>query len=197
MWWTESFPDLWIAESLREPFPKLWGKKIPLELSLQEQLWQRITNTFNLTKNKDRVMLWKTAFMSAKDHFWLGIGIQNDEEALAKYRRFLTDEYRYYFATPISHSVHNIYLQILVINGIIGLISYLLIWLIFYQKSIVSLRNGANTLEYYLLWGCISGITAFLFVGIFLHNFLIAEIQTMAFIILGIALYSIESLQKN
>ena len=160
-------------------------------------LQQRFTSTFDPTQNTDRLMMWKSAIMSAEDHFWFGIGIKNDTQALEKYRQMVSTEYGRDFQHVAGVGVHNIYLQTLVTTGIIGLASYLLIWLLFYLKSISALRQASQILEYYLLVGCMAGIAGFLFAGIFENNFRDAEVQTMVFIILGIALYSMRRLEKK
>lgn len=80
-----------------------------------------LVETDNITLNtisSNRLDIWKRAMPIVKDNWLVGVGIDNFGIAHNKY-----------YSNNLTDKVHNVYLQILVTNGIVGFIPYM-IWLI-------------------------------------------------------------------
>lgn len=80
-----------------------------------------LTDIDNITLNaisSNRFDIWKKTIPIIKDHWLVGIGIDNFGIAHSKY-----------YGNNLTDKAHSVYLQILVTNGVIGFIPYM-IWLI-------------------------------------------------------------------
>ena len=70
----------------------------------------------------ERLAHWQAAMNMVTAHPWLGVGIGNYEIAYPHYRLINWDE-------PLGHA-HNYYLNVLAETGIIGLMGYIVAWLV-------------------------------------------------------------------
>lgn len=80
-----------------------------------------LISTDNITLNtisSNRFDIWKRTMPIIKDNWLVGVGIDNFGIAHSKY-----------YGNNLTDKVHNVYLQILVTNGVIGLIPYM-VWII-------------------------------------------------------------------
>ena len=80
-----------------------------------------LISTDNITLNtisSNRFDIWKRTMPIIKDNWLVGVGIDNFGIAHNKY-----------YGNNLTDKVHNVYLQILVTNGVIGLIPYM-VWII-------------------------------------------------------------------
>ena len=68
--------------------------------------------------SSNRFTIWKKSLPIIKDHWLVGVGIDNFGIAHGEY-----------YGDRLTDKVHNVYLQILVTNGVIGFIPYM-IWLV-------------------------------------------------------------------
>ncbi len=160
-------------------------------------IWQRFESGFVIKYNQDRFLLWQTGWQAIKDHPWLGIGLNNDGEVMPQYRKPITQETGHQFFNSASAGVHNIYLQTWVNLGIFGLLSYLLIWGVFFRTIRQTLKKGNVASGYYhsVIWGGFAGIFGFLIAGIFENNFRDSEVQTVLFMILALVLYAVRQVR--
>jgi len=79
----------------------------------------------------ERLAHWQAALAMAEDHPWLGVGFGNYEPAYADYALIN-------WPYPLGHA-HNYYLNLLAETGIIGLLTYLLLWTaVFWQTARVA-----------------------------------------------------------
>ena len=121
------FSALFVPISLVLIFNKILARKIQ-NLLLPSARW----------KNNVRFKLWNTAIDLWKKNIWFGVG-----------------KFPAVFYPKINQAVHflthahNVYLQILVTNGILGLLSFLGLFVSVARKSFLTLRT--NTLSFYLL----------------------------------------------
>ena len=86
---------------------------------------ERLT-TINISQNSIRITLWNWAYLLFKDNWVCGCGIGNYQIAILKYE----NETRSSFT--ISKHAHNDFLEIASETGIFGLISYSLIYFLFF-----------------------------------------------------------------
>jgi len=161
-----------------------------------EALQQRFISGFMLKSNKDRILMWETGISAIKDHFWLGIGYNNDAVVMPEYRNRISENNGHRFQNNASTGVHNIYLQTWVNYGFFGMLGYLGIFVIFFlQTTRAILRTNIFTFENSILWAGISGVSGFMIAGLFENNFRDGEVQAMLLILMGLCFNQIQKLK--
>ena len=140
--------------------------------------------------------MWETGISAIKDHFWLGIGYNNDAFVMPEYRKRISENSGRRFFNKASTGVHNIFLQTWVNYGVFGMLGYLGILAIFFlQTTKAILRTSNFTLENSILWAGISGVCGFMVAGLFENNFRDGEVQAMLLILMGLCFNQIEKLK--
>jgi len=161
-----------------------------------EALQQRFISGFKIKSNQDRILMWETGVAAIKDHFWLGIGYNNDDVVMPEYRKIISENTGHRFQNKASTGVHNIYLQTWINYGFIGIVGYLAIFAIFFfQTNRALLRTNTFTFENSILWAGISGVCGFMVAGVFENNFRDGEVQAMLMILMGLCLNQIQKLK--
>jgi O-antigen ligase len=154
-----------------------------------EVIQQRFISGFMLKANQDRILMWETGIAAIKDHFWLGIGYNNDAEVMPKYRDLIKERTGHRFNNNAATGVHNIYLQTWINYGLLGFLAYLSILFIFLGQSISTLFQTTRfSYENSILWGSIAGVCGFMVAGFFENNFRDGEVQAMLLILMGLSL---------
>ena len=100
--------------------------KLYRKYNIQDELYDTImnyTSDDNKTENS-RIVLWKNLLPIAKDHYLLGVGLDN-----------LALIYPNYVTGTVYDKAHNVYYHILLTNGIFALLVYCLICLIIFLKG--------------------------------------------------------------
>lgn len=127
----------------------------------------RFTRTTTLNAAKDslghRVLGYPIGLNMVKDDLILGIGIGNYPLLIKKYTKVyeLTHYWQVYELT--RHHLHNLYLQIFVETGIMG-ISAFVFWLVCILKYLVnSLKALEDSRHYWLFVGLMGGVIVYLF----------------------------------
>ena len=158
-----------------------------------EMVQHRLASGFSMKSNQDRLLMWKSAWQGIQDHFWLGIGFEKDAEVMEAYRKKISNETGHRFTNSASAGVHNIFLQTWLNYGIFGFVSFLGIWIVFFQQLIQGLKKTVR-FDYgnCILWGAISGIGGFLTAGFFENNFRDGEVQTAALLLISLALFELK-----
>tara|TARA_Y100001960_G_C14575757_1_gene778155 strand:+ start:211 stop:807 length:597 start_codon:yes stop_codon:yes gene_type:complete len=163
-----------------------------------ELVQKRIISSFKIQSNQDRILMWESGIAAINDHFWLGIGYGNDVEIMPSYRKEISNRTGHRFWTKPGTGVHNIYLQTWVNYGLLGLIGYTSIFVIFLAQSIITLRKTSKySYENSILWAGISGICGFMVAGFFENNFRDGEVQAMLLILMGLSLRQIQKLKER
>jgi O-antigen ligase len=154
-----------------------------------EIIQQRFISSFMLKSNQDRILMWEAGIAAIKDHFWLGIGYNNDAEVMPAYRELITERTGHKFNNNAGTGVHNIYLQTWINYGLLGFLGYLSILFIFLWQSIRTLFQTTRfSYENSILWGAIAGVCGFMVAGFFENNFRDGEVQAMLLILMGLGL---------
>ena len=154
-----------------------------------EIIQQRFISGFMLKSNQDRILMWEAGIAAIKDHFWLGIGYNNDAEVMPAYRELITERTGHRFNNNAGTGVHNIYLQTWINYGLLGFLGYLSILFIFLGQSIRTLFQTTRfSYENSILWGAIAGVCGFMVAGFFENNFRDGEVQAMLLILMGLGL---------
>ena len=161
-----------------------------------EALEQRFISGFMLKSNQDRILMWETGIFAIKDHFWLGIGYDNDAEVMPEYRKRISKITGHIFHNSASTGVHNIYIQTWVNYGFFGILGYLGILLIFFFQTTKALLKTNNfSFENSILWAGISGVCGFMVAGLFENNFRDGEVQAILLILMGLCFNQIQKLK--
>ena len=79
--------------------------------------------------SSNRITIWKNSIPIIKDNYLVGVGLDN-----------LGLAYNKYYHTQKVDKAHNVYLQILVTNGIIGFIPYM-IWLFMVMQKGLKIKS--------------------------------------------------------
>ena len=123
------------------------------------------TTTLNAAKGSlgVRAMGYPIGFNMVKDDLILGIGIGNYPLLIKKYTKVyeLTHYLQVYDLT--RHHLHNLYLQVFVETGFMGLSAFVF-WLVCVVKYLVnSLKSLENSRHYWLFVGLMGGVIVYLF----------------------------------
>ena len=163
-----------------------------------EVIQQRFVSGFMLKSNKDRILMWETGVAAIKDHFWLGIGYNNDAKIMPIYRELIKERTGHRFNNNAATGVHNIYLQTWINYGLLGFLGYLSILGIFLVQSIRTLfQTTSFSYENSILWGGIAGVSGFMAAGFFENNFRDGEVQAMLLILMGLSLRQMQKLNER
>ena len=161
-----------------------------------EALQQRFTSGFMVKSNQDRILMWKTGISAIRDHFWLGIGYNNDGVVMPEYRKRISKITGHRFHNNASTGVHNIYIQTWLNYGFFGMLAYLGIFVIFFLQTFRGLLKTNNfTFENSILWAGISGVCGFMVAGLFENNFRDGEVQAMLMIQMGLCFNQIQKMK--
>lgn len=124
---------------------------------------------------QERLIFMQDAFKIVKDHPLLGVGSGGWNAEYRKYRSFL------YFTSE----VHNHYLQVLVENGVLGFVIFIILWIVVFLNIYKAYRLRKDFLI----------INASIFIiGIFLHSLIDFDLTYPVFFMLLWILFAISSL---
>ena len=162
-----------------------------------EALQQRFISGFMLKSNQDRILMWETGILSIRDHFWLGIGYNNDGIVMPEYRKRISENYWSSIPQQCQHrSSQHLYSNVgkLWFFWHAGIPRY---FLIFFLQTIRALLKTNNfTFENSILWAGISGVCGFMVAGLFENNFRDGEVQAMLMILIGLCFNQIQKLKS-
>ena len=155
---------------------------------LPESIINRFTSIGNMndTSTSYRVAIWMGTIAMLKDYWFsgIGLGITSFNKVYPIYA---------YSGTTAQHS-HNLYLQIMVENGIMGLIMFIGIMYYFYKETVISICKKKNI----LLVSIISGMFGFLIQSMTDHTWYNYRIVLMFWMVLafGISLAKLNQEEK-
>jgi O-antigen ligase len=130
---------------------------------------------------KERVYMWRSGTAMWRERPLLGWGPGGVKR---EYSRYALPEA---FKKRTGH-VHNTPLQILVERGVLGLATWLAIWIAFYLRAIGLLRALAanETRERALVAGSVAAVTGFLVSGLSEYNFDDSEVVMVAWAVMAL-----------
>jgi putative inorganic carbon (HCO3(-)) transporter len=123
------------------------------------------TTTLNAVKTalEPRALCYPIGLNMVKDDVILGIGIGNYPLLIKKYTNVYELTHYSQVYTLTRHHLHNLYLQIFVETGIMGLSAFVF-WLVCIVKYLVrSLKSLENSRHYLLFVGLMGGVIVYLF----------------------------------
>ncbi|MBU1076015.1 MAG: O-antigen ligase family protein [Spirochaetes bacterium] len=123
--------------------------------------------TFTQIQESRRWQIWSVALKMIKDHPVIGVGHGNFNTYYVNYMD------KKNWREPSGHP-HNDFLSIYLSTGLIGFISYLLLWFLIIKKGIASIRKTEDEGSNYIT-GLLSGIVAFMVAGLSQNYFTDSE----------------------
>lgn len=142
--------------------------------------WDRIKE-INLSKDRPestRIRLWHTSMNMIKDKPVWGVGLGNFNR--------LFDRYKVQGVYDTTCHPHNDFLNVAVNSGILGLLAYLSIWVIFLYSTIKwVLKEGIQGYRRALQMGGVAAIVGLLFASLLQCYYTDAEVNMLVMFILG------------
>lgn len=171
---------------------KLWGIALAalpfVPMLLPESIINRFTSIGDMKDSSTsyRVYIWMGTLLMLKD-FWL-TGIGPGTEAFTQVYPF------YSYSSIVAPHAHNLFLQIMVESGIIGILLFLFLIFIFIKKLICGYQyGGKGNCNSVIIVGIASAVLGFLVQGMFdncFYNYRVFMIF-WAVIALGIAAFNV------
>jgi O-antigen ligase len=156
---------------------------------LQNPLIMRFKSIFDVSKNVERVYIWKSSIDMIMDHPLTGVGFNNYTEAIKGYR----GNYSHTFSPGSDAHAHNNILTQTAELGIIGLTAFLWIWIRFFKEGVKMYLNppnpskgGEGGFQKAIIIGGLGAIFGFHIAGMFEGNFGDAEVATMVWFTMGL-----------
>lgn len=162
----------------------IWIGVIALLLSpmfLPQTVIDRFTSVGDTTDTSTsyRVYIWMGTMQMFKDYWLCGIGIGTDAFNMV---------YPFYsYSSIVAPHSHNLYLQILVENGVLGIAAFLGILVVFYKTVIASILRTKDRLLNGLVIGLAAGLFGYLVQGMFDNVWYNYRVFLLFFVILGLA----------
>ncbi len=145
---------------------KLWGLALPvlpvLPMVLPESIINRFTSIGNMgdSSTSYRVYIWMGTLLMLKD-FWLS-GIGPGTEAFTQVYPF------YSYSSIVAPHSHNLFLQIIVESGILGILAFAVLLILFFKQLVSGhLAFGKGHELSVILVGIAAGVLGFLVQGLF------------------------------
>jgi len=136
---------------------------LPSNINIKSRFME--TATLNAVKGSlgARALGYSIGLNMVKDDLILGIGIGNYPLLIKKYTKVYESTHYLQVYEAAHHHLHNLYLQIFVETGIMGLSAFVF-WLVCIVKYLVnSLKSLENSRHYWLFVGLMGGVIVYLF----------------------------------
>ncbi len=149
-----------------------------------------------------RLMLWKSGLEVFRDYSLknklIGCGNNHLFHYTEPYiKRNAKRKFGYLTSHFFKHSMHNLYLQILLQWGIIGLLVWIFMWAYILYRNVIFINLTNNDFYRSLVIGLTAGFIAFLIGGFFEYNIGDSEIAIFFTYMLGINKNILDSLKEE
>jgi O-antigen ligase len=127
---------------------------------ISPDIQERFMSIFSFSKNEGRINIWHTSWNIFKENWLVGVGHGNFD--------FYFDKFRVPGFYDAQGHAHNDYLNVAVLNGVIGLVTWVAMWAAWFYYTIQAYRSPEYTdLEKSILLSAILGITGILIASFF------------------------------
>ena len=129
---------------------------------------------------RERILMWRSGLAIAHDHPVLGVGPGGVKREYPRY------------ASPdalLQHRghLHNTPLQVLAERGVLGLVAWLAIFVVFFRRAVAVLRLTPDaSRERALVVGSVAAIVGFLVGGLTEYNFGDSEVVMIAYVVMAV-----------
>jgi len=160
---------------------------------IPDTMWMRILSIFNTsdTSTAFRLFIWQGSLRVIGDFWMVGIG-----QGIEAYSRV----YPYYgLAAIYSPHSHNLFFQVFIELGIVGLLTFLGLLACFFRAMAIFIRNTTELKLKIVATAMVAAVIGFLFQGIFdyvFYNYRVLLTFYM-FLGLGIAFTKVHGIQKS
>ncbi|HLA47622.1 MAG: hypothetical protein A3I04_03555 [Nitrospinae bacterium RIFCSPLOWO2_02_FULL_39_110] len=162
---------------------------VPVTYLFQSSILNRFKSVFDVSKNVDRLYIWKSTIDMITKHPLTGVGMDNYSKAIQDYR----SKYSHKFSPGSDAHAHNNILTQAAEHGMLGLTAFLWIWIVFFKEGFRIYRNlklklstQHSALSTSVVLGGLGAIIGFHIAGMFENNFGDAEVATMVWFIMGL-----------
>jgi O-antigen ligase len=162
---------------------------VPVTYLFQSSILSRFKSIFDVSKNVERLYIWKSTIDMIIEHPLTGVGMDNYSKAIHDYR----DKYNHEFGPGTDAHAHNNILTQAAEHGMLGLTAFLWIWVGFFKEGIriyrdlrFKLSTQHSALSTSIVLGGLGAIVGFHIAGMFENNFGDAEVATMVWFIMGL-----------
>ena len=132
------------------------------------------------TSTSYRVYIWMGTLKMLKDYWLCGIGVGSEAFNMI---------YPYYsYSSIVAPHSHNLYLQIMAENGILGILAFLSIVVVYYKTVISSIVQTKDKLLNGFVIGLAAGLFGYLVQGMFDNVWYNYRVFLLFFVILGLAM---------
>jgi putative inorganic carbon (HCO3(-)) transporter len=152
-----------------------------LPLVLPPTMLNRLLSITNLADSSTsyRIFIWQGTLRVLRDFWMTGLG-----QGLEAYNVI----YPYYaFNAVVAPHSHNLFLQVFVETGIVGLAAFLVMLAWFFRTMAVFLRRAAHKRDAVVAAAMTAAVVGFLFQGIFDHVFYNYRVMLIFFLFVGLA----------
>lgn len=156
-------------------------------------IYKRILSIFNASKDSSmdyRMLIYQTMDPILSDYFFTGIGIGTDAVTKIVPRYFQYTEY-------IPPHSHNLYFQLTLETGLIGIASYIVYILSLLKKSVVLMYHSKNNLYRSILLAGIMSIISISIVSFVEYVWFYPRVMIVFWILCGVIMSSIYLQEKE
>jgi len=158
--------------------PALVGSLFVLPATVVNRLFSIVN--FQDTSTAFRLNIWQGSLRILQDFWMTGLG-----QGIDAYNRV----YPYYaFAAIVSPHSHNLFIQIFVELGLVGLIVFIVVLACFFRTMVNFLRRATDFRLRVVAAAMISAVIGFLFQGIFDHVFYNYRVMLVFFLFIGLGM---------
>lgn len=138
----------------------------PIVREAFQMLWERSKNLFSLKGIilTPRIYIWKSALMMFKDNPITGTGLDTFQVIFPYYRLPIYWQLEWN-GTP--EKTHNVFLQVMATQGMLGFSFYLLLFFTFLKKSFNLIFGERDIMRRYIIFGFFMATVAFYVQGLF------------------------------
>lgn len=161
-----------------------FGVLAKTQLINEDRIIGRLYNAVDFSAGSagNRATLWKASIDIIKQRPFLGYGLESQKELFTKYYDFDWGVWNFINVRP--NRAHNIILDTLITQGIIGLLVYLIILAFLLRIILINIKEHNNTLIYYCLFFIVASYGLFLQFNFHHITTLVLLTLTMAFIVI-------------
>lgn len=162
-----------------------------LPLFMPQNVINRFTSVGDMEDSSTsyRVYIWIGTLKMLKDYWLCGIGVGTEAFELMYSNYALS-------AITAPHS-HNLYLQIITENGILGIVVFAVVMVVYFKQCISTVITCKDKLLRSVIIGLASGMLGYLVQGVFDNVWYNYRVFLLFFIILGITAVCIEVSKKT
>ena len=141
------------------------------------------------TSTSYRVYIWMGTFNMLKDYWLCGIGLGTDA--------FNMIYPHYSYASIVAPHSHNLYLQLLVENGILGLVTFLVMMVAYFRTVISKITKQKRFLQKAVITALTAGVFGYLVQGLFDNVWYNYRVFYMFFAVIGLTMAAVNASKKE